>query len=268
MPAYKEGINGFTYDLATGEWTGVIGQQGQVQYLPKIVAQTAIPIVLAPNGTIATNGTVTLGTALPGIFKDAWCFFPANAVSGDTTGGLYYCKFTSTTVGTVYAGKVGNATGASVAFVPTDPDAVVTPVVVTGSNSAYTQTTGSAITLLNVPITGGLMGFSGAIRISAICSNNNSAGNKILSQQLSSFVFYTQTVTTTTVINNTNYVRNRGDQTVQLGYTSAGLGAGTGGIVYGTIDTTATQALTITAQIATATDYLLLEGFTIEVMPN
>jgi hypothetical protein len=268
MPGYKEGNNAFTYDLTTGEFTGFIGLGGQVQYPAKIVAQTAIPIVLAPNGTIATNGTVTLGTALPAIYRDAWCFFPAGAVSGDATGGLYYVKFTSTTVGVVYVSKVGNATGAATTFIPTDPDAFTTPAIVTGSNAAYTQTVGSPISLLNVPIVGGLMGGSGSLRLSSISSNNNSAGAKILSEQLSNFVFYTQSVTITTAINNTNMLRNRGDQSIQLGYTSAGLGATSGGIVYGTIDTSTTQALTISAQIAVATDYLLLEGFTLEVLPN
>ena len=65
-----------------------------------VVARSAIPVILAPNGTIATNGTVTLGTALPLVYASAWVRFPAGAVVGGLAG-LYFVKFSSTTVGQV-----------------------------------------------------------------------------------------------------------------------------------------------------------------------
>ena len=64
-------------------------------------------------------------------------------------------------------------------------------------------------------------------------------------------------------------VRNRGDQTKQVTPHGA-LAAGAGGVSagqYGSINTAIDQPLTFTGQLAVATDYIVLEGFTVEVIP-
>jgi hypothetical protein len=87
--AWKAYNSAFVTDVTTGDITGVIGEQGQVQYFPRTLSESGIPVMVANSGTIATNGTVTLGTALPTTYAAAFCYFPASAVSGDSTVTLF-----------------------------------------------------------------------------------------------------------------------------------------------------------------------------------
>lgn len=242
--------------------TSVNPARGGKANFPYILAQSAVPVCLAPNGTIATNGTVTLGTALPTTYSGGiWLRFPANAVSGDSTGGLYWAVMSSTTVGIVYAGNVDPATE----FVPyigsTGGGAV------TGSNSAYTQTTAADVTLVNVTVPGGTMGANGAVRTVARWSLTNNANSKSVKLNFGGTSTLSNTPTSAAGFGSIYTIRNRGVANKQFApsYTSD---TTSGTPLFPAIDTSVDVALTFPVQMATATDYVVLEGFSIELMPS
>lgn len=145
--------------------------------IPYILAKSAVPVILAPNGTVATDGTITLSTALPTTYYGgALVRLPAGAVSGGLAG-LYWVVFSSTTVGAVKNVFVDPAT----AFIPYIPTGTL--VNVTGSNAGYTQTTATT-TLINIAIMGGLLGPVGGFRLQQTASCIGNANGKVLETKL------------------------------------------------------------------------------------
>ena len=248
--------------------TSVNPARGGKANFPYILAQSAVPVCLAPNGTIATNGTVTLNTALPTTYSGGiWLRFPASAVSGDVTGGLYWTIMSSTTVGTVYAGKV-------------DPASAFTPYVgstaggaVKGSNSEYPQDTAADVTLANITLPAGAMGTQGMLAVREIfVLGNNSASSKWPKVKVASTTIMNglggSAMTTNTAGRGVAFFRNCGNAALNMSnqYLSFGQSNST---AWSTIDTSASVTLTLTGQLATvATDFLIISGFTIEVMPS
>ncbi len=259
---YKPYNTAFTTDTTTGDVTGVIAEQAQVQYFPRTLGSSGIPVIVANSGTIATSGTVTLGTALPTTYATAFVYFPASAVSGDSTGGLYYVVFSSTTVGVVYAGKYGVANGVgSVAFQPTVPTGTLTAV--TGSNSSFTGST-TETTLINITLPAGSLGNNGSVRVVANWACNNSAGAKTGTVYLGGTAVGTaSSYTTSTGGSSMNAFRNRGVLTAQVSQLIGGAAASAA--VYTSIDTSVNKAITITGDTATATDHIVLEGYMVEM---
>lgn len=262
---FKQYNTAFATDVNTGAVTGVIDVNAETQFFPRILAASGTPVMVANSGTIATNGTVTLGTALPTTYAAAFCYFPASAVSGDATGGIYYVVFSSTTVGVVYAGKYGVANGVgAVAFTPAVPTGTLTPV--TGSNSAYTGST-TETTLINVTVPAGSIGDNGQVIVIANWATNDSAGAKTGKVYLgASAVGSSVAYTTSTGGSITNSIRNRGALTAQSSQVIGGVAAA--GSVYTAINTAASTSITITGDLATATDNVILEGFTVELFPQ
>jgi hypothetical protein len=261
---FKQYNTAFATDVNTGAVTGVIDVNAETQFFPRILAASGTPVMIANSGTIATNGTVTLGTALPTTYTSAFCYFPASAVSGDSTGGIYYVVFSSTTVGVVYAGKYGVANGVgSVAFTPAVPTGTLTAV--TGSNSAFTGST-TETTLVNVTVPAGSIGDNGQVIVITNWATNNSAGAKTGTTYLGGSAVGSQaSYTTSTGGAITNSIRNRGVVTAQISQAIGGVVAGS---VYTAINTAASTSITITADLATATDNVILEGFTVELFPQ
>lgn len=229
---------------------------------PYILAQSGVPVGIAPNGTIATNGAVTLGTALPTTYSGGiWLRFPANAVVGDSTGGIYWCVMSSTTVGTVYAGKIDTASE----FVPYIGSTAGGAV--TGSNSAYTQDT-SEITLVNVTVPANTLGAYGSLLWQANYLFTNSANNKTMQQRLDGTSISIVTRTTTANQSLCRRTQNCGltnRQTTTLGEEVNGT-ASSPSIT--TKDTTTSLGLTFSAQLATATEFIIFYSLTIEVLPS
>jgi hypothetical protein len=250
------GLSGALQDMEKQFYTG------DVVKVPYILAQSAVPVCLAPNGTVATNGTVTLGTALPTTYSGGiWLRLPAGAVSGGSAG-LYYTVMSSTTVGQVYTEFVDPANP----FTPYIPSTLVAA---TGSNVAYTQTTATEITLVNVTLPGGAMGANGSVRSDIYIEYNNSAGNKTFLAKLGAFTYQSVINTTTTFLAMMRLVWNRGDVARQVSHTSPPLGT-TSGVVAatGTVNTAVDQTMIISANLATATDFAMVAGFVFTVNPS
>lgn len=229
-----------------------------------LIQQSGIPVFLAPNGTIATNGTVTLGTALPTTYPYVWFYFPAGAVSGGSAG-VYYATCTSTTVCQVYTNFVNTAT---TAFSPTVP---ASPVAATGSNAAYTQTTSTYLTLINTTITAGVMGTNGSIRDTATWVMNGSTNTRAWGVNLGGSGTYNVATSTSSASVTSNRgqveIHNVGDASHQssFGSVQTPFSATSAALLYGTVNTANTQALNVACFIATATDYCGVIQNTVEL---
>lgn len=237
--------------------------EGSFVRVPYIVAQTAVPVIVVPNGTVATNGTITLGTALPIIYSGgAWIRLPAGAVVGGQAG-LYWCVFSSTTVGQVYTAF--NA--ASSEFIPNIPSPVVAAV---GSNVAYTQATASDIVLVNITLEAGALGLNGSFRLLPYVASPNNANNKIWKTKAAASTLNSTTNTTAVADARPVVMRNFGSYS--LNFASGFIGYSQGGSTYPytrlTVDTSVDVSVTITGQLAVATDYLCLDAFSFEVLPS
>jgi hypothetical protein len=165
----------------------------------------------------------------------------------------------------VYAGKYGVANGVgAVAFTPVVPSGTLTAV--TGSNSSFTGST-TETTLINVTVPAGSIGNNGQIVVTANWACNNSAGAKAGVVYLGgTAVGSSSSYTTSTGGSSMNSVRNRGILTKQVSQLVGG--ASTDANVYTSIDTSVDKAITITGDTATATDHIVLEGFTVTLNPK
>jgi hypothetical protein len=220
------------------------------------IGQSHIPLILAPNGTVATNGTVTLGTALPTTYSGgAYVYFPSGAVTTPAGPGWYWVVFSSTTVGQVYQTQYTSGTPA----IPNSPVAAV------GSNSAYTQTT-SAVTGYSLSIPGGAIGVNDQIRVSLVYSLANNANSKTTTAQYGGSSFWGNTYSTYAGVGATPTMANRGVATAQIGSPLGANGVGGSGTTAQmlSINSLNTQNMSITLQIAAATDYFTLENILVE----
>jgi len=231
-----------------------------VQPSTLLLSQSAIPVILPSSGSI-TNGVLSGLTSLPVAYGSAWMYFPAGA--GLPSGaGLYFVTGVTTGGGNITTSYQSAAS----AFTPYIP---ANPVLITSGGSAYTQTTGSDITLANITVPGGLMGANGVLRNTVSISNNNSAGSKALAVKLAGSFENSVSITTTVASQTQCNIRNRGVQNSQISTSAASSFAPSGApTLFTAVNTAQDQPLTFTGQLAVATDYIVLEGYSVEVLPS
>ena len=105
--------------ITSGAQTSSSGTPGAVI----VLAESAIPMVRAPSGTMGNNGAMTFGTALTSTFyPNAYVFLPAGAISSGSAAGWYYTTFSSTTLATVF----NNTYTSGVPVIPASPTAFST----------------------------------------------------------------------------------------------------------------------------------------------
>ena len=213
--------------------------------LTYILAQNSGPVILPSSGTSDAIGNITLTTAL--------AYQPSGAV-------LIYLP-----AGVVTAGSQG--TGAklySVIFSSTTVCQLTGTGIVT-ANAAYTQDT-TAVTLVSVTVPGGAMGANGALRPWARFTHPSNANTKTYTFLHAGLSVTSSSPTTSAGGNLQGSIHNRGSQTAQVSGTSFANATGVG-TNYRTVDTSVSQIVTITGQLSVATDYIVLEAYTIEVLP-
>lgn len=231
---------------------------GSNRLMPYILAKSAIPMILCSSGSMGNNGAITGLTALPTTYADAYIYLPANAISAGSSAGLYYFVGSSTTAGTVY----NNAYTSGVPTIPASPTAFVT----TGPG-AFAQST-SEITLQTITVLGGSMGANGELRCQNLMwSNNNSGTSKSLRARIASDLLSVTQPTTTTFSRNMVAFQNRGVVNKNVANPYQNYGA-TNSTMYTSINTAIDQSFTFTGQLAAATDFIVLEGYAIEVLPS
>lgn len=237
-----------------------IGGSNAIQFgnVQRIVA-SAIPFVIAPTGTMANNGAITLGTALPTTYANCYLYLPASAIFAGSTAGWYYTQMSSTTAGTVFNNTY--TTG-----IPTIPGG--TAFVTTGPG-AYTGVI-TQQTMQSLPVAGNLLGPNGVLVYEVTWTYPNNANTKTLGVGFGS-TYYSFGQTTTNSVALKKSIRNRGVTNVQVADTgtgAAGSGSGASNPVYGSTDTSAQQFFNLTGQLAVATDFIVSEYIMIEAIPG
>jgi len=246
---------------------------------PYILAQWGVPVGAAPNATWNnTAGSFTLGTALNEVYGNGiWLRFAGvgvnSSVGGPAGSGLYWCVMNTTTQGQAYALSTINittavpitdGTSAFTPFIPTDDQLNGLLPVTAGSHVASTAT---QLTLANVTVAADTMGMNGAFRTLSNYSTNSSAGTKVARNTFGgSVIGLTLSQTTSVGGVQGNIARNRGVTNSQVTSLSSNNAASIPAFI--TIDTTADQAVLWQVTIATATDWMILQGSTVEMMPT
>lgn len=219
-----------------------------------------LPIILPSSGSIGNNGALTGLTALPTTFTKCYMYFKSGAISAGSAAGLYYVTMSSTTAGTIF----NNTYTGGIPTVPTSPTAFST----TGPG-AYTQTTAADIDLITGNLPANILGETGVIKVDSLFNYTNSAGAKTLKYKLGADAFMSIAPTTTASIEVRKTIANMGVTNKQTFNTNPNNGVAVSTApTYGTTDTTAATTVKITAQLATATDYVIVSNYAIVVAPK
>lgn len=246
------GRDGATYNNPTITGTVTLTQ---VPNIVQVIGKSGIPFIHTSSGSIGNNGALTGVTALAGTYSSgAWCYFPANAIAAGVAAGWYWTVFSSTTAGTIYnstytGGPVG--LGTTTAFATTGPGAY------TGETA---EVTGPTITL-----TGGSMGANGVVRVTFGTTMTNNANTKTPrvkfgGNQVSGFNVASQATNQSLI-----EIHNRGLTNSQATFTQ-GSTVALSSVAYTSTATASDAAVAITLAKATATDNLVIEGFTFQLV--
>jgi hypothetical protein len=246
---------------------------------PYILAQWGVPVGAAPNATWNnTAGSFTLGTALNEVYGNGiWLRFAGvgvnSSVGGPTSTGIYWCVMNTTTQGQAYALSTINittavpvidGTSAFTPYIPTDNQLNGLLPTTAGSHVASTAT---QITLANVTVAADTMGMNGAFRTLNNYSTNSTAGTKVARVTFGgSQIGNTLSQTTSVGGVGATFARNRGVANSQISSVASVNAASVP--LFTTIDTAANQAVLWQVTIATATDWMILQGSTVEMMPT
>lgn len=228
--------------------------------VPYTLAQDAIPVIIPSSGSFGNNGALSGITALPVTYANAYLCFPVNAIASGVAAGCYYTQMSSTTAGTVCNNKLGSGS-------PTIP--ACTAFSTTGPG-AYTQST-SATTMVTISLPANSLGANGALRPYFMWGFPSNTNTKTMVVQLAGNNVQAKADNTAgdVAYRSFNEIINRGVTGTQvIGGAIATIGTGTSTNTVLSVDTTSTQNITAVGTLGVATDYLIMEGFTIEVIPN
>jgi len=227
-----------------------------------LLAQSGLPLMIVPSGSaVSSVGAVTLGTTLPIAAGSCYGYLPANYLgTQQPAAGWYYGTITDATHLLMYQNPWS---GTGVASVPTTlaPWAGLSGGTPTGSTGAQTIT-------FTVPAN--LMGANGALEVAYLASYNSSGSLKTVSLAFGTFSGpSTANATTTSSLGVACRITNSGRTDIQvcnltptIGYATAAQALG-----YGAVDTSTAQNLVITVNNAAATDFLILNSYSIKVYP-
>jgi len=156
---------------------------------------------------------------------------------------------------------------ANAGFVVPDGWASAVAVPLTGSTSETA--------LATIAIPAGAMGANGQLRIITLWSMTNNANNKyprIRLGGISGTIYLGATQSSVASQKTQTIIRNRNSQSSQIGFAASGtlgaygVGPTTVANVTSAVDTSAAQDLVISGQLATGTDTLTLESYTVEIL--
>lgn len=249
------------FDAQAARWadavpTGLIKPDGTT--MPALNVQSGIPIIIPSSGSFAANGALSGLTALGIAYPNCYMFFPAGAIYAGSPAGFYFAQMLSTTTANVFNNTF---TGTGQPTIPASPQAFVC-----AGPGAYAQTTG-ALPALSIAIPGNSMGVNGRLRMSFTFTNNNSAGNKIPVCAFGGTTFFTTVITTNLNCTISRNIFNSGAPGAQLTDGAVGaVGPGNNAAAPLTlaVDTTVAQNVTVSLNLAVATDWIAIVGFGVE----
>ncbi len=241
-------------DTAGAKILGFVNPDGSETIIPKTFG-SAIPFVMVANGNISsTSGAISSGTAFDYVIGPSYTYFPANALYASSPAGWYYTNWTAASLGVVYADTYTNG----IPVIPANPQTLTTVV------AAYTQVTGFDAVGPNYTIPGGALGPNGVVEWSRLINNNNSAGVKTYNTYFGGSTFQGTTQTTNPKEAGIGSLRNRGIETRQVGANAAhGDTGNASALTRLTIDSRSDQIFSFSIQLATATDYAIIEAHSI-----
>jgi hypothetical protein len=147
----------------------------------------------------------------------------------------------------------------------------VVPYVLAQSAAALPKTGDTAeTTLATVTVPAGALGPNGTLRITTLWSNTNSANNKTFKVKLAGTAYGSLVSATTVITRDQRMIHNRGTASSQIGMPGTVGGFGSSGVaaVTSAIDTSQSQDITFTAQLALGTETITLESYLVEVLPG
>ncbi|MFZ3193749.1 MAG: hypothetical protein WA154_11170 [Moraxellaceae bacterium] len=242
------GVNGSRWRSDGADWHPVNGNV--------VLARSAVARGIAPSGTIGTgsSGQLTLGTVLRRIYSEGvWLYLPAIATTPAIAAGMYYCVMSSTTVGTIYSSGPGSAA------------------LNISAGASYTGLIVTSYELLNVPVPGSVMGVNGALRITTAWTNNNSAGAKTPIVKFGGSggaSLFALNNTTNPSHRYQQQIENRGLAAAQVASSTllTGFGAASTAPADPAINTAANTSVSVMGGLAVATDWIMLESCTVELL--
>lgn len=117
-----------------------------------VISLQTVPMAVAPTGTMANNGAITLGTALDQTYSGGiYLCLPASAISAGSRASCWYAVMSSTTVGTVY----NNPYWYSFATLPNAGSWTGGPLWVNDCNSTTNCTAGAGSALSSMAVVNG-----------------------------------------------------------------------------------------------------------------
>lgn len=225
-----------------------------------VYSKGSIPFIWGNTGSVAANGALTLGTALPQAYPDAFMILPAGAAYAGSLAGAYYVQFSTTLLGRIFDNK----------YIPGVPAAIpasLNPIAAPGPG-AYTGVTGLT-SGPSVSFPGGTLGPTGFMWMESLWSIFNSAGTKTPTITLGgqTLMAVNQTTNQSMLTPVSLWVRGaQADRQVSFATSNAsGAGAAAGVVNQSTIDLKLAQTLQLACNVAVATDYVVLEGYTCEI---
>jgi len=222
---------------------------------------SSVPMVVPSSGTMADNGAVTLTTALQFTYSGGcYMHFPANAIVAGSAVGFYWVVMSSTTVGQVFNNRYVTGTA------PRIPVDALVPFVTTGPG-AYTQLT-SVIDFVTYKLPAGCMGNYGSFLAQPIFTYPNNANNKTLVILLAGTQIYSKARTTALGDFALIDFHNRGIKNRQISgwsTTAVPTAPSASAAVAFAIDTSVEMTMLYRAQLAVATDYVVLESCKVQV---
>ena len=217
---------------------------------PESLIQSAIPVIVPSSGTVTTAGAITVTVAFPQIYSGgAWLWLPAGAIVGGSAG-LYYCVFSSTTVGVVYTEYNDGS-----AFVPYAP-VTANLVVATGSNAAYTTIT-TAHTVMSAVVPAAYMGLQGKVTIEATIANSNTGNTKTSSITFGGTELLASSNTTAIIAALKSTTQNCGVANKQLSVNGTPLAVVT------SIDTAANVTIAVALASGNVADFVMIDTISI-----
>lgn len=220
-----------------------------------ILYQSAIPFIFPSSGSMGNNGAITGLTALPTTYARAFIYMKTGAIATASTAGWYPLVGSSSTAGTVYnniyTGGQPVWPGSLTAFATTGP-------------GAWTSTTGSFITGPTFTIPANSLGVNGCLALNGVTVNNATGNAKQLQLQLASgnaenLVFSAAVGSITVGLGHLTCNRSLANSQVGNAISNGGVSSSGNAPVYNAIDTTSNVTVNIGFQLATATDFLVLE---------
>jgi hypothetical protein len=224
---------------------------------PSLSTASGVPFVLPASGTVNnTSGNITTGTAFDYVIGPSYTFFPLGALYTNSPAGWYYMVWTAATIGTVYADMY-------TAGVPAIPD---TPTPLTTVAGAYTQATGFDVFGPTYSIPPQYMGKNGFIEWNRVINNNNSAGAKTYNVYFGGQLAQGAAQTTNPKAAAQGTVKNRGRANAQISANAAfGDNGNASTLPKLTVNTQLVSTFSFAVQLATATDYAILESHLVRV---